>query len=104
MERTVQEPMIKVRLLKPKQEKKSKKQLIREIRRNIEALIFHLCLGLILIGGLNSGLIAFGYDLLPDFVLGGIHMNKVLAGGVFLSCLFVGYWYIYNRILLQNAK
>ena len=98
MEQTVQ-----VKLLKPRQERKSKKELIKEIRRNIEALVFHLCLGLILLGGINSGLIAFGYDLLPDFVLGGIHMNKVLAGGVFLSCLFVGYWYMYKRILLQNA-
>jgi hypothetical protein len=99
MEQTVQ-----VKLLKPRQEKKSKKQLIKEIRRNIEALVFHICLGLILVGGINSGLIAFGYDLLPDLVLGGIHMNKVLAGSVFLSCLFVGYWYLYNRISLQNAK
>jgi hypothetical protein len=99
MEQTVQ-----VKLLKPRQEKKSKKQIIKEIRRNIEALVFHLCLGLILLGGINSGLIAFGYDLLPDFVLGGIHMNKVLAGSVFLSCLFVGYWYMYKRILLQNAR
>ena len=99
MEQTVQ-----VKLLKPRQERKSKKELIKEIRRNIEALVFHICLGVILIGGLNSGLIAFGYNLLPDLVLAGIHMNKVLAGSVFLSCLFVGYWYMYKRILLQNAR
>jgi hypothetical protein len=99
MEQTVQ-----VKLLKPRQERKSKKELIKEIRRNIEALVFHICLGVILIGGLNSGLIAFGYNLLPDLVFAGIHMNKVLAGSVFLSCLFVGYWYMYKRILLQNAR
>jgi hypothetical protein len=98
------EQNVQVKLLKTRQEKKSKKQLINEIRRNMEALVFHLCLGLILIGGLNSGLIAFGYDVLPDLSLGGIRMNKVLAGSIFLSCLFVGYWYVYNRIVLKNAK
>jgi len=85
---------------KSSQEKKvvkSKKNHVRQLRNNIEALIFHIVIIIILISTLNIGLKSIGYDLLSKLPN---QVNYVIG----ISALFVGYWYLSRRILLRNAK
>ena len=80
---------------------KSKKEKIRALRNNIEALLFHLIIVIVLIGSLNVGLKCIGYDLiskLPDRV------GSILNYSIGISALIFCYWYMTNRIILENAK
>lgn len=80
---------------------KSKKEQIRALRNNIEALLFHFIVVIIILGGLNVGLKCIGYDLigkLPN------RIETVTNYSIGLSAIILGYWYMNNRILLENAK
>jgi uncharacterized membrane protein YuzA (DUF378 family) len=80
---------------------KSKKEQIRALRNNIEALLFHFIVVIIILGSLNIGLKCIGYDLigkLPN------KLETVTNYSIGLSAIILGYWYMNNRILLENAK
>jgi len=96
MESSRQEKKI-VKILKSK----SKKEQIRALRNNIEALLFHFIVVIIILGGLNIGLKCIGYDLigkLPN------RLETVTNYSIGISAIILGYWYMNNRILLENAK
>ena len=80
---------------------KSKKEQIRALRNNIEALLFHIIVVIIILGCLNIGLKCIGYDLigkLPN------RLETVTNYSIGISAIILGYWYMNNRILLENAK
>lgn len=80
---------------------RSKKAQIKALRNNIEALLFHLILVIILISSLNVGLKCIGYDLLaklPESV------GSIVNYSIGVSALIFGYWYMNKRILLGNAN
>jgi len=80
---------------------KSKKEKIKALRNNIEALLFHLIVVIIILGCLNIGLKCLGYDLigkLPN------RLETVANYSIGLSAIILGYWYMNNRLLLENAK
>ena len=80
---------------------KSKKEQIRALRNNIEALLFHFIVVIIILGGLNIGLKCIGYDLLGKLPN---RIETVTNYSIGLSAIILGYWYMNNRILLENAK
>jgi uncharacterized membrane protein YuzA (DUF378 family) len=80
---------------------KSKKDQIKALRNNIEALLFHIIVVIIILGCLNIGLKCIGYDLigkLPN------RLETVTNYSIGISAIILGYWYMNNRILLENAK
>jgi len=80
---------------------KSKKEQIKALRNNIEALLFHIIVVIIILGCLNIGLKCIGYDLigkLPN------RLETVTNYSIGISAIILGYWYMNNRILLENAK
>jgi len=80
---------------------KSKKEQIKELRRNIEALLFHIIVVIIILGSLNIGLKTFGLDIigkLPD------RIEKIAKIVIGVAALLFAYWYMLNRVVLTNAK
>lgn len=80
---------------------KSKKDKIRELRRNIEALVFHITSVIIILAGLNIGLKTIGYDLISKLPYGTEKIVNIVIG---VSSLLFAYWYWVNRLVLENAK
>jgi len=89
----------------PRQERKivvkTKKEQIKELRNNIEALLFHFIVLIVLLGSLNIGFKSIGYDLISKIPYGFDKITNYVIG---VSAVIFGYWYISHRILLENAK
>lgn len=80
---------------------KSKKEQIKELRHNIEALLFHIIIAIVLAASLNIGLKSIGFDLLGKLPT---RIESIANYTVGVSALIFGYWYFSHRILLENAK
>jgi len=81
--------------------KTSKKEKIRALRHNIEALVFHITAAIIILAGLNIGLKTIGFDLISKLPYG---TEKIVNIAIGVSSLLFAYWYMVNRLVLENAK